>query len=184
VNNGCVNNAVDAGGGTDSGSGGTDSGSGGTDSGSGGTDSGSGGTDSGSGGTDSGSGGTDSGGGSDACTPSACGLGQCGMVSNGCGANMDCGGCTGGGSCVNNQCVPAGVDASVPPPPHDAGVHHDAGGANLDGSADAADTSTGDNSGCGCRTAGASTSTGALPLGGLAGLALLGLVRFRRRRAA
>jgi len=41
-----------------------------------------------------------------ACAPATCGMNQCNMISDGCGGQLDCGGCATGEVCSANQCGP------------------------------------------------------------------------------
>jgi uncharacterized membrane protein YgcG len=184
-------------GGSDAGAGGSDAGAGGSDAGSGGSDAGAGGSDAGAGGSDAGSGGSDAGaGGSEA--------GQGGAGSGGGGAGGSGGGAGSGGSTAGaggSGTAGAGTAGQGGSAQGGAGGSGQAGsgaggapgGASGAGGAKAgASGSTtappaqgspdsGDDGGCGCRTAGTS---GGAPAGLLAviGLCAASLRRRDRRR--
>ena len=138
------------------------------------------------------------------CTKTTCTAegAQCGSVADKCGGNLSCGTCSGGNVCNgSNKCVPGPADAGGTDsgnPGDDAGQVTDSGssggtdsgnggkdsgssGGTSDASADGGGSGgTGDNGGCGCRTVD-SKRTPSWAFVGVGGLALLGVLRRRRR---
>ena len=121
---------------------------------------------------------------------------DCGSASDSCGGTVSCGACASSQTCVANRCTPNGADAGVLSDSgavdagsddsgsigaRDSGTGVDA--ASDSGSVDDGGTGGGDNSGgCGCRAAETRTTPSSTILG-LGGLAMVGALRWRRRRS-
>jgi MYXO-CTERM domain-containing protein len=128
--------------------------------------------------------------GTDACVPiTTCPApDSCGRIFDGCGGFVTCGVCMGTDDCVNNVCVAlvapdAGGDSGQEGMGTDAG-HPDSGVGTDAAAADASDKSPppGDTGGCGCKVAGQEPSTSSSSFAAFGALALVGVLRTRRRR--